>query len=138
MIIILDNELTSSLLLIWLQGQTLKIIFFIKILFPFSCIFTINTMYFFHFKCFLFDICDFLLLCCHFNFVFFPFFLFVGWSFQSIYRDPNITYQLCFNFISNFQALCEEFEEECCISLAQTIQRHLTESGQAKEMGRPR
>ena len=34
-----------------------------------------------------------------------------------------------------FQALCEEFEQECSASLAQSIQRHLLESDQAKAAG---
>ena len=37
------------------------------------------------------------------------------------------------NFI--FQALCEEFEQECSASLAQSIQRHLSEADQAKASG---
>jgi importin-9 len=32
-------------------------------------------------------------------------------------------------------ALCEEFEEECCVSLAQTIERHLREAGEARAAG---
>ena len=38
--------------------------------------------------------------------------------------------------ISNvFQALCEEFEQECCSSLAQSIQRHLVEAEKSKVVG---
>ena len=37
--------------------------------------------------------------------------------------------------ISIFQALCEEFEQECSASLAQSIQRHLSEADQAKASG---
>ena len=33
------------------------------------------------------------------------------------------------------QALCEEFEEDCCVSLAQTIDRHLSEAQAAKSAG---
>ena len=33
------------------------------------------------------------------------------------------------------QALCEEFEEDCCVSLAQTIERHLSEAQAAKSAG---
>ena len=32
-------------------------------------------------------------------------------------------------------ALCDEFEEECCVSLAQTIERHLREAGEARVSG---
>ncbi len=30
------------------------------------------------------------------------------------------------------QALCEEFEEECCVALAQTLERHLAEAEQVR------
>ena len=32
-------------------------------------------------------------------------------------------------------ALCEEFEQECCVSLAHTIERHLREAGEARAAG---
>ena len=32
-------------------------------------------------------------------------------------------------------ALCGEFEEECCVSLAQTIERHVTEAAQRRAAG---
>ncbi len=32
-------------------------------------------------------------------------------------------------------ALCEEFEEECCVSLAQTIERHVREAGEGRAAG---
>jgi hypothetical protein len=32
-------------------------------------------------------------------------------------------------------ALCEEFEEECCVSLAQTIERRVREAGEGRAAG---
>ncbi len=32
-------------------------------------------------------------------------------------------------------ALCKEFEEECCVSLAQTIEWHVREAGEAWAAG---
>ena len=51
-------------------------------------------------------------------------------SWQLIYPSCSVYTQ---NF--NFQALCEEFEQECSASLAQSIQRHLSEADQAKASG---
>ncbi|MFB1027462.1 MAG: hypothetical protein QMC27_05845, partial [Flavobacteriaceae bacterium] len=41
----------------------------------------------------------------------------------------------CYTYNFIFQALCEEFEQECSASLAQSIQRHLSEADQAKASG---
>jgi hypothetical protein len=34
-------------------------------------------------------------------------------------------------------ALCEEFEKECCVGLAHTIERHLREAGEARAAASP-
>ena len=55
----------------------------------------------------------------------------------------NLIYAIkCVNFLHiSFlrlnQALCEEFEEESCVALANTITRHLGEAEQAKAAGNP-
>ena len=44
--------------------------------------------------------------------------------------EDSFTYSVRISSQDLLTALCEEFEEECCVSLAQTIQRHLNESNE--------
>lgn len=49
--------------------------------------------------------------------------------------EDSFTYSVRISSQDLLMALCEEFEEACSASLAQTIQRHLTEAEQAKQCG---
>ena len=49
--------------------------------------------------------------------------------------EDSFTYSVRISSQDLLTALCEEFEEECCVSLAQTIQRHLNESSELAASG---
>ena len=51
--------------------------------------------------------------------------------------EDSFTYSVRISSQDLLTALCEEFEEECCVSLAQTIQRHLTESNELASSASP-
>ena len=49
--------------------------------------------------------------------------------------EDSFTYSVRISSQDLLTALCEEFEEECCVALAQTIQRHLNESNEMLASG---
>ena len=49
--------------------------------------------------------------------------------------EDSFTYSVRISSQDLLTALCEEFEEECCVALAQTIQRHLNESNELAASG---
>lgn len=58
-------------------------------------------------------------------------------SFVEDEDEDSYAYSVRISSQDLLMALCEEFEEECCVSLAQTIERHLREAGEARAGGSP-
>jgi len=58
-------------------------------------------------------------------------------SFVEDEDEDSFAYSVRISAQDLLMALCSEFEEESCVSLAQTIERHIAESGQRRDAGAP-